>query len=538
MSSQSRSARSVSEKWIRNPSDRAAIAAGCYFDQAAADHVCGFVETFLRHSIGQRWAAKPFLLQPWQRDYLSRLFGWKRANGFRRFRETYLEVPKKNGKSSMLAAVALYLIFEEPGAEVYVGAVNRKQARIVFAECSRMVAASPALRRHLHVIDTHATITFPRMNGKLEAMSADVAGKDGLNASGCILDECHRFRNRGLYDVMKYAGVARSQSLLVNITTAGTDRYSLCYQLHQRGRAVLDGTVDEIDFLPVIYSADETDDLDDPRVWRKANPSLGVILSEDDFRAEWEQAKRIPSQTNNFKRLRFNLWVEVACRWLPFNLWDPGAVPIDPSELLGQPCYAGLDLSSVKDLTSLSLVFPIGDRYRLASYCWIPAETATERADSDGVPYPEWVRAGHMIETPGNATDYQAIRSKLLELRKDHDIISVAFDPWNAQSLCNDLIDDEFDVVEIRQVFANLTNASKLLERLLLDGRLDHDGSPVTRWAVGNCATVTDAQGNIMPSKKRSTERIDPVASLVNALALVHREKPGPKPRITILSQD
>lgn len=529
------SARGPIRKWIRNPSDRAAVAAGCYFDQAAADHVCNFVENFLRHSIG-RWAAKPFLLEPWQRDFLSRLFGWKRANGYRRFREAYLEISKKNGKSTLLAALCLYMLFEEPGAEVYVGAVNRKQARIIYGECARMIASSPALSRHLHVIDNQATITFARRNARLEAVSADVAGKDGLNASACILDECHRFRSRGLYDVFKYAGIARSQSLMVNITTAGSDRHSLCWELHQRGRAVLDGTVDDIDFLPVIYAADESDDLDDPRVWYKANPSLGVILSEDDFRAEYEQAKRIPAQLSNFLRLRLGLWVEAAAKWLPLPLWDAGLEPIAPGDLDGLPCFAALDLSSVRDLTSLSLVFVLGPVVRVLTYVFLPEETARERAEADGVPYVEWIRAGHVIATAGNATDYDAIRAKLHELRGRHDIQKVGIDPWNAAQLTGQLIEDEFDVVEVRQGYPTLTGPCKELERLLLAGRLRHDGHPALRWAVGNCALETDPAGNIKPSKRRSTERIDPVVSLVMALGLAHSEIAAAVPTFTPLS--
>jgi phage terminase large subunit-like protein len=356
-----------------------------------------------------------------------------------------------------------------------------------------------------------------------------------------VLDEVHRFKSRKLYDVMKYAGAAREQPLLVSITTAGTDRHSLCYQLHRRALEILDGTVTEdLDFLGVVYAADpEKDDLGDPATWKKANPSLGVIISLEDFRKEYEQARRIPGQLNNFKRLRLNIWVESATKWLPFDLWDAGCDPVPLEELAGLACHAALDLSSVKDLTSLSLAFPMGDHVRVWNHCWMPEETVARRSETDLVDYRGWIEDGWMTATPGNATDYAAIRSRLKALvGAGHKIVNVGLDPWNAQSLANDLMDDEFEVLEIRQGYPTLTGPSKDLERLLLAGHLRHDGNPVLRWAVGNCATETDAQGNIKPSKKRSTERIDPVVTTVMAIGLCSAEAPRPKARITLLPND
>lgn len=511
--------RKRTEKWVRNPSDRAAIAAGCYFDQAAADKVCDFFETFLRHSQGE-WAARPFKLLAWQRDYLSRLYGWKRKDGYRRFRETYLEVPKKNGKSSMFAGICLYAIFEEPGAEVYIGARNKKQAKIIFDECSRMVAASPDLRRHLKVTEYTKTISFAAQNSKIVAMSADTEGQDGSSATHCVLDECHRFPNRKLYDVMKYAGRSRKQPLLINITTAGTDRFSLCYQLHQRSEAIINGTVEDIFFLPVIYSADpENDDLDDPDTWKKANPSLGVLFDEESFKRDFDEAKRLPGQLNNFLRLSLNIWTEQVTRWLALDVWDAGK--IEPLPFEGKSCFATLDLSSVKDLTSLSLTFEEGDDLYVTTFFFVPKDTAEERSQNDKVPYPEWIKNGHIIGTEGNSTDFNAIRKTLNNLAANGlEIKKVGMDPWNARQLATQLMDDGFDVEEIRQGYPTLTGPSKELERRLLNGTLKQDGNPVQRWCVGNVATETDAAGNIKPSKKYSTERIDGVVSMVMGIGL------------------
>jgi phage terminase large subunit-like protein len=468
----SAAARRVTDRWVRIPSDRHAVEAGCYFDREAADRVCEFFERFLRHSAGQ-WAAKPFVLQPWQRDYLSRLYGWKKPSGYRRFRETYLEVPKKNGKSTLFAGICLWSVFEEPGAEAYIGASNRKQASIIFDECARMTRASPDLSRALHVVDYTRTITFPRMNAKLVAWTADAAGQDGANASAIVLDEVHRFPNRKLYDVAKYAGRARKQPLLVSITTAGTDRHSLCWQLHQRSINVLNGTDPDPFFLPVIYAADP--EVDDLATWRKANPSLGVLFDEESFGNDYREAKRIPGQLNNFLRLSLDIWTEQATRWLALDLWDAGLDPVAPESLKGLPCYAALDLSSVKDLTSLTLVFVLDLVVRVLTFTFMPEETASERAANDGVPYPAWIEAGHMIPTPGNATDFAVIRAKLAEL------------------------------AGIYQV---------------------------------NVAVETDPAGNIKPSKRRSAERIDPVVSMIMAIGLATGEIPPATPSITILTRD
>jgi phage terminase large subunit-like protein len=510
----------LTKSWVRIPSDLVAIEQGCYFDQDEADRVCGFIETFIHPSKGD-WAAKPMQLQPWQRDYLSRLYGWKRPDGYRRFRETYLEIPKKQGKSTMFSAIGLLAIFEEPGAEVFVGAVNKKQAGIIFDECCAMVRSSPDLSRHLKVSAYNKTITFPKMNSKLVAMSADVEGQDGANATHVLLDETHRFKNRKLYDVMKYAGRARRQPLLINITTAGVDRNSLCWSLHKRATDILEGTVvDDIRFLPVIFAADpDKDDLDDPKVWRKANPSMGTLFSEAEFGEEYKEAKRLPGQLNNFLRLSFNIWTAQVTRWLDLALWDAGRV--DPRPFAGRSCYAALDLSSVADLTSLSLVFDEGDDLEVASFFFVPEETAARRAEVDGVPYDQWIDRGHIIGTPGNSCDYEAIRKTLIDLADGGLVIKkVGLDPWNARQLANQLMDDGFDVVEVRQGYATLTGPSKELERRLLNGTIKHGENPVMRWCVGNVATETDAAGNIKPSKKKSTERIDGVASMVTGIGL------------------
>jgi phage terminase large subunit-like protein len=529
-----------SKRWVRVPADLEAIRQGYYFDEEAAEHVCGFFSRFLRHTTTRKWAGRPFELQPWQRDYLSRLYGWKRADGTRRFRESYLEVPKKNGKSSMVSGLCLYGMFEEPGAEVYQGASNRKQSGIVYREAARMVAASPDLKDLLRVLPSKNTISFAAGNARLKALSADADSEDGANSSLTVLDEVHRFGNRRLYDVMQYAGAARDQPLLVSITTAGTDRHSLCWELHERARAIIEGSTEDLEFLGVIYGCDpEKDDLDDPRIWRKANPSLGVIISEADFSKEYAQAKRIPGRLNNFLRLRLGIWTEQATRWLSTELWDQAADPVGLDWWKGQEAYAALDISSVSDLAALTLYADAGDHCRIASFFFLPEETVERRSEVDGVPYVRWIQEGHAIETPGNATDHEAIRRKLNDLvEQGVSITRVGMDPWNAAHLANLLADDGFQVEMIRQGYATLSGPAKELERRLLAGKIRHDGNPCMRWCVGNVATETDAAGNIKPSKAKSTERIDGVASLVMVLCLAITYPGSGDPTFTVIGQE
>lgn len=536
--SRRRARREPEPPWpIRLPSDKLALAEGCYFDAEAADRVRDFIEAFCKHSAG-RFAGEPFILEPWQRDFLRTLYGWKRADGTRRFREFYVEVPKKNGKSTLLAGMALYALFEEPGAEVYLGAVDRSQASIIFDECARMVKASPALSKHLEIIESKKRIVFHARNAKLEAMSADAPAKDGRSSSFTILDELHRFKSAALYDVMKYAGAARDEPLLGIITTAGHDRKSICYEQHERALAVIKGTVEDVELLPLIYAADpEKDDLDDPRTWRKANPSMGRVLKEEDFAKAHKEAKLLPRLWAAFLRLRLNVWTEQVTRWIPLEKWDALKDDASTWDLAGAECFAALDLSSTTDLNSLSLLFPIDGGFLLRKYFFVPKESAEKRALHDKVPYPQWIKQGHIVETEGDATDHDAIRLFLGELATHHEIKKLGIDPWNAQQLANQLLQDGFEVEFIRQGYGSLSGPSKDFERMVLSGTIRHDGNPCMRWCVGNVAIEQDAAGNIKPSKRRSAEKIDGVVSTVMTVALAMADPGYQAPEITILKR-
>jgi len=424
-----------------------------------------------------------------------------------------------------MSAVELYLLMadNEPGAQVYTAAADRNQAGIVYRGAANMVSASPALKSRLQVVRSQKRIVYEQQNAFLHALSADVPTKEGLNAHAVIFDELHAQRTRDLWDTLVYAGAARRQPLAIAITTAGFDRHSICWEQHEYARKVQDGIIEDWTFLPVIYAAPEEADWTDPEVWKAANPSFGTIINADLFAADCKEAQQSPLKENAFRRYHLNQWTTQDVRWLRMDKWDAcGERPIDRMALRGRECYAALDLSTKVDITSLDLWFPDDEVGAwLLPYFWIPAENMRERERRDGVPYPQWHREGWIDATPGNVVDYKAIRGKLLELRDLYDIRAVAYDPWNAQQLATQLQDDDgFEMVEFRQGYASMSGPAKDLEAAILSERVQHGGHPVLRWMADNVAVEQDAAGNIKPSKKHSTERIDGIVTAVMCVGL------------------
>ena len=325
-------------------------ARGLRFDRAAAQHTIDFFG-FLKHSKGE-WAGQTFELAPWQQFILWVLFGWKRTDGLRRYRTAYIEVPRKQGKSTMAAGVGLYLLVAdgEPGAEVYSAATKRDQAKIVHAEATRMVKASPSLSRMVKVFKDNLNI--PETASKYEPLGADEDTLDGLNVHGAIIDELHAHKTRGVVDVLETATGARRQPLQVEITTAGSDQTSVCYEHHDYGAKILIGTVQDDTWFVFIATIDEGDDWRDATVWAKANPNFGISVKPDDLARKVEKAKRMPTAQNAFKRLHLDIWTQQVTRWIDLGLWDENAGEVDEEKLAGGICHGGLDLASVSDLTA------------------------------------------------------------------------------------------------------------------------------------------------------------------------------------------
>jgi len=512
-------------EWVRSEADERAVLDGCWFDIQAAQRVRNFFSQFLRHSKGQ-WARQPFVLLHWQwQDIIAPLFGWKRADGTRRFRRGYIEVPKKNGKSTLFSGLSLYLLTGdgEPGAEVYSAAVDRDQASIVYNEAANMVESSPALASRLRVIRSTKRIVFEKLRSFYRALSADVPAKEGLNAHAVLIDELHAQKTRELWDTLRYAGASRRQPLHLAVTTAGFDRLSICWEQHLYAEQVLAGLIHDPAFFGYISAATPEDDWTDPEVWKKANPSFGITINEDQFAEDCREAQESPAKENSFRRYRLNQWTEQDVRWLNMAKWD--ACAGNPGDLNGCVCWAGLDLSSTQDITALVLVFREADVYSALAYFWVPEEGARHRERRDRVPYGTWISEEYIEATPGEVIDYDRIRAKINELGKQYEILEIAIDRWNATQLATQLTDNGFEVVPFGQGYASMNWPTKKLEEVVRAGRLRHGGNPVLRWMAGNASIETDAVDNWKPSKKKSRERIDGIVALIMALDRASRQE-------------
>jgi len=457
-------------------------------------------------------------LRPWQQQFLRPLFGTVRPNGRRQYRTCYVEIPRKQGKSELAAAIALYMLIGdgEQGAEVYSAAVDRDQASLVFNVAAQMVRNDTVLSKRLEIIDSRRRIYDPVTNSIYVAIPAEAAGRHGYNASAVIYDEIHAAPNRDLYDVLTTSTGARAQPLFFVITTAGWDRTSICWELHQYAERVRDGIIDDPSFLPVLYSAPLDADWTDPEVWKSVNPALGDFRSMEEFEIAAKRAIEVPGQQNAFRRLYLCQWTESAARWLPMDAWDQcgGATQADAYA----ECYAGLDLASTTDITALVLWFPHRDgTVDIVPYFWVPEEGVRERARRDGVPYDEWARRGLIFTTPGNITDYDQIREFIRGLAERYRIREIAYDRWNATQLITQLQEDGANCVPVGQGYASLSAPAKEFEALVLGRRIRHGGNPVLRWMAANVAIEGDAAGNIKPSKSKSTERIDGIVSAIMA---------------------
>lgn len=513
-------------EWIRCEADERAVLEGCLFDTQAAERIRTFFTKFLRHSKGQ-WAGAPFQLLEWQwESIVAPLFGWKRSDGTRRYRRGYIEVPKKNGKSTLFSGLSLYLLVgdNEPGAEVYSAAVDRDQASIVFNEAANMVDSSPALSSRLNVVRSTKRIVFQKTRSFYRALSADVPAKEGLNAHAVLVDELHAQKSRDLWDTLRYAGASRRQPLNLAITTAGFDKHSICWEQHCYAEQVAAGLIQDSAFFPFIAAAGTEDDWTSPEVWKKANPSFGITIGAEQFAEDCKEAQESPAKENSFRRYRLNQWTEQDVRWLALEKWDACSANVDGLE--GRECFAGLDLSSTTDLTALVLVFPDGDRFDVLPFFWVPEENARRRERRDRVPYQQWIKQGLIEATPGEAIDYEFIRKKINELGERFVIGDIAIDRWNATQLATQLEGDGFEMVAFGQGFASMNWPTKKLEELVLSGRLAHGGHPVLRWMAANVSIEKDAADNWKPSKKKSRERIDGIVALIMALERATCEQP------------
>ena len=494
------------------------------FDEKKARRVVRFIEC-LKHTKGE-FHGRPFKLLPWQEKIIRDVFGTVRDEdlSMRQYNQVYIEIGKKNGKSELGAALALNMLIndDEWKAEVYSCASDRQQAAIVFDVAVDMVRQNPTLSKLIKIIPSTKRMVYQPTGSIHQVLSSEVATKHGLNVSACIFDELHTQPTRALYDVMTQgSGDARKQPLWFFLTTAGTDRNSVCWEVHQKALDILEGRKHDPRFYPVVYGLPDDADWQDEQNWYKCNPSLGYTITIDKVRDAYHKALETPADENMFRQLRLNQWVKQSIRWMPMDKWDECGGVVDPYQLEGRACYAGLDLSSTSDLTTLVLVFPPRDEneaYMVLPFFWLPEDTLALRVRRDHVMYDVWEKQGFLQTTEGNVVHYGFIEKFICELGEKYNIREIAYDRWNATQMVQNLEDDGFTMIPFGQGFRDMSPPTKELMRLVLEHKLAHGGHPVLRWNMDNAFVRTDPAGNLKIDKQKSTEKVDGAVALVMAL--------------------
>jgi phage terminase large subunit-like protein len=492
---------------------------GWYFDKRAAEKVFGFC-SFLRHSPDKRtWV--PFDPEPWESAIIYILFGWKKRGGVRRFNYAYIEISKKNGKSTLCAVFANYLLFfdSEEEAEVYCAATVEKQARLVFGMAKKMIEHSPELSKRTRILTKN--INIPASSSKMEMLGRDSESMEGINPSGAVIDEYHVWKNNEVFENIQSATVNRTQPLVIIITTAGRDKTLPCYGYRSLCLEILKGIKQQDDTFAVIYTPDDTDDWKSESAWKKANPNFGVTVLPERFRAEFQGAVNDPRKEVSFKTKNLNLWVDAPEVWIPDDKWILCNHGTKPDELIGQPCFWGLDLASHVDINALALYFPYVRGHPVAKlFYWIPEAKVKETIDR--VDYSVWVKAGYIKTTSGDVIDIETQIKDIMEIASEYQCEILSFDPAKAyHGVIQGLVkagfpQDKLD--EYSQGIMSMSAPTKEFERLAMSGTIDHMNDPVLRWMLSNVQIYQDINNNIKPDKKRSRNKIDGIVALINAI--------------------
>jgi phage terminase large subunit-like protein len=485
---------------------------GWGFSENYAQHAIDFIEQ-LEHSTGD-YAGKPFKLEGWQAFIVWNLFGFLNPDGSRRFTRAYVEVPRKNGKSTFSSAVMLYgLIADgESAAQIYSAATKLEQAMMVFGESVRVCQNVGWLRDELSVNNStnNRRIVYGQSIYRPLEWSPDK--QDGLNTHFAVIDEYHAHPNDGLYNVLRNSMGARRQPLLFTITTAGFNRESPCYKHRNYCASVLSGAIKDDALFSVIYTLDEGDDWTDSKNWAKANPNWGVSVYPRQLEQALTEAKEFVHKEVEFKTKLLNVWTDTALTWITDSVW----MDCTESGEVDGICYGGLDLASTGDFCAFSLYFP--EYSAIRTWYFLPSEAAYRRKDAAGASIRQWIADGQIIATDGNVTDYSYIKAKIIELAQQYDIKDIAFDRFNASQLVIDLQNEGLQMFPFGQGFISMSSPTKELERLVKDAQLKHDGNPVTRWMMGNILLKSDPAGNIKIDKAKSGDKVDGPVSIVMAL--------------------
>jgi phage terminase large subunit-like protein len=492
---------------------------GWYFDKKAVARVFDFC-TLLKHSPDKRsWV--PFDPEPWQSAIIYIMFGWKKKDGTRRFNYAYIEIPKKNGKTTFAAVFANYLLFfdGEEEAEVYLAATVEKQAKLCFTMAKKMIEHSPSLKSRTRILTKN--INIPSSSSKMEMLGRDSESMEGINPSGGVVDEYHVWKNNEVFENIQSATVNRTQPLIVIITTSGRDKTLPCFHYRSICIDILKGILTQNDTFAIIYTPDETDDWKDETAWKKANPNYGVSVMPSRFKSEFEGAVNDPRKEVSFKTKNLNIWVDAPEVWLPDDKWMLCNHGTKPADLIGVPCYWGLDLASHVDINALALYYPeVKGHPVVKMYYWIPE--AKVRDNGDKVDYNQWVKAGLIKTTQGDVIDIETQVADIMEILRRHGTMNMSFDPAKAyhgviQGLAKEGFPQE-KMDEYAQGIMNMSAPTKEFERLVMSGEIDHLGDPVLRWMLSNVQIYQDINNNIKPDKKRSRDKIDGIVALITAI--------------------
>lgn len=490
------------------------------YDNDRAEIRIKFIERVCTHVKGDL-AGKAFILEEWQKEFIRKLYGTINEDGTRQYRTAYVQIPRKNGKSNLSAALALAELFvgAEKGAEIYCCASSRDQAKIVFDVCKQMIKNSAVLSRSCNVYQN--SVVMKNSNSFLKAVAAEAGTLHGANASMVVYDELHTAKNREMWDVMATSMGARKQPLMMTITTAGMfDPNSICYELYSYGKKVREGTIDDDTFLPLIYEAEPDDDIHIEETWQKANPNYEVSITKQYFKKMAKEAKTLPSSEIAFRQLHLNQWVSSLTGWITDAEWMASSGDdIDIEQLKNRQCYAGLDLAQTEDVCAFVMVFPFEDgSLKVLPYFFVSESAVERRRNQTGGSYDNFVSRGELIVTDGNSTDYDVIKNKIIECAEAFEITSIAYDRWNSNVLINQLSDAGIMTDPFGQGFISMTAPIKNAEVLIKKQKLHHGGNAMLRWMISNVVVKKDDAENVKFSKSKAGDKIDGVVALIMAL--------------------
>lgn len=497
----------------RYEKDKKRIYDGLTLDKQAGERAIKFISS-LKQTKGV-YAGSPLTLQPWQQFLIFNLFAWKRADGTRRFKKAYIEVARKNGKSTLAAGLGLTGLFvdKEPRAEIYSAATTKDQAKIVFEEAKEMVKHC-SLKNRINIFRN--SLSYDSTGGYFKPLSSDYDTLDGLNPHISIIDEFHAHPTSGVLDVLDSASGSRRNPLMFIITTAGFYRNYPCYAYRRNAINVLRGITEDDSLFAMIFTLDEDDDWTDPAVWIKSNPNIDISVTRDYIEQQVNDALNRPEAQVNVKTKNLNLWTDSAATWILDSKWT--AAEDKSVDLKNCSCCGGLDLSNVSDITALVLAFGEGGKTQLLPFFWIPEETAYEKMQKENIDYQKWINEGYVKVTPGNVVDYSFIKDDILRLSKEYNIISIAYDRWNSSQTVIDLQNEGMTMHPFGQGFASMSTPTKTFEAGVLSKQITHDGNPVLRWMLSNVAIARDPSGNIKPDKSKSSQKIDGISAAIMAV--------------------